>query len=54
MKLHAAKRLLSLLEESIAEAEIAGLDSVELVNSARAMDDDARQALVDAITDAAG
>ena len=54
MKLQAAKKLVSLLEQSIAEAEIAGRDSVELVEGAKSLDDDARQALVDAITDAAG
>jgi len=51
MKLHAAKQLLSLLETEIFEAEIAGRDSIDLINSAKGLDDEARADLVAAINE---
>ena len=53
MKLHAAKHLVSQLEAAISEAEIAGLNDVELVESAKDLDDEARADLVAAISAAA-
>lgn len=52
MKLQAARQLLSLLTEAIADAEVAGSKEVKLVEGAKNLDNEARQSLVDAISEA--
>ena len=51
MKIEAARQLVSILTEAIADAEVGGSDTVNLVDRAKNIDDEARQALVDAIAD---